>query len=485
VKTAFILFLASMAMAQSAGTFTVTGKMTSPRFGHTATLLTNGNVLIAGFAATAELYDPATGTFTVTGNMITPRDFGASATLLPDGKVLFAGGSISSASRATTNTASAELYDPSTGIFAATGSMATAKGCPAAVLLSNDTVLVAGGWASWFEPQNPASAELYDPLTGTFSAAGPYAHSSLSLSVDLALCPNAHLLPNGKVLIVWDDDASTAEIYDPDTNTFRIAGTVSFGAVFSPATLLTSGKVLFAGGDLGGYRFGTDTARLYDPSTETSTAVGRMTTRRQDHTATLLSDGTVLIAGGQIGGDGMSVRASAQASAEIYDPATANFSLTGSMINARFGHSATLLLDGTVLIAGGSAYAPGDDPTRAEIYHPAVLVHAPVLLSLPGDNQGAILHAETAQIASAGNPAFAGEALEIYCRGLIDGSPIPPQVSIGGRMAEVLWFGQAPGFENLNQVNVRVPAGLAGGSVVPVWMSYLGRPTNEVTIGIR
>jgi hypothetical protein len=438
---------------------------------------------------TAELYDPSTGAFTATGNMITPRAFGASATLLPDGKVLFAGGTIGSNSLLETITARAELYDPSTGIFAATGSMATAKRCPAAVLLPNGNVLVAGGWAYWLEPRNAESAELYDPLTGTFSAAGPYAHSSLSLSVDLPLCSNADLLPDGKVLIVRDDDASTAEIYDPDTNTFRIAGTVSFGAVLSPATLLTSGKVLFAGGDVGGYPLGTDTARLYDPSTATSTAVGRMTAGRQDHTATLLPDGTVLIAGSQGGASGpiggVFVGASALASAEIYDPATATFSLTGSMINARFGHTATLLLDGTVLIAGGSAYAPGDDPTRAEIYHPAVLVHAPVLLSLPGDSQGAILHAGTAQIASAGNPAVTGEALEIYGQGLLDGSPIPPQISIGGRMAEVLWFGKAPGFETLTQVNVRVPAGLAVGSVVPVRMTYLGRPTNEVTVGIR
>ena len=114
-----------------------------------------------------------------------------------------------------------------------------------------------------------------------------------------------------------------------------------------------------------------------------------------------------------------------------------------------------------------------------------MLVHAPVLFSVPGDSQGAILHAGTAQIASAANPAVAREPLEIYCQGLMNGNVIPPQVAIGGRMAEVLWFGNAPGFENLSQVNVRVPAGLAGGSVVPVWMSYLGRPTNEVTVGIQ
>ena len=158
MKTVLLSFLASMAMAQSAGTFTATGKMTWPRFRDTATLLTNGKVLVAGRGHTAELYDPSTGTFTPTGNMITPRAFGASAILLPDGKVLFAGGTIGSNSPGETITARAELYDPSTGIFVATGSMATAKRCPAAVLLPNGNVLVAGRWAYWLQPlaaENP------------------------------------------------------------------------------------------------------------------------------------------------------------------------------------------------------------------------------------------------------------------------------------------------------------------------------------------
>jgi uncharacterized protein (TIGR03437 family) len=180
-------------------------------------------------------------------------------------------------------------------------------------------------------------------------------------------------------------------------------------------------------------------------------------------------------------------------SAEFYGPAAVTFAAAPRMTLCRYSHTATIGPDRIILIAGGASYDAGPyqanlaSVATAEIYTPELLVPAPVLLSLSGDGngQGAILHANTVQLASSDTPAAVGDALEIYATGLFEGSLMPPQVAIGGRTAEVLCFGNTPGYAGLNQINVRVPSGIFPGPAVPVRISYIGRPGNRVTISVR
>jgi hypothetical protein len=476
-----LLFLAagshaSVVRAQSRGTFTATGNMTTPRAWHTATLLADGKVLIAGgeFAtaliwnpesplASAELYDSSTGTFSPIGDMTTPRRL-HTATLLADGRVLIAGGYGGSGSLS-----SAELYDPSTRTFTATGNMLAARVAPMTSLLRDGKVLITGD----------GLAELYDPSTGTFAATGAYA------CTERCEVGPATLLPDGKVLFA----GYPAQLYDPVSGTFSLTGTIILPE--SPtATLLTNGKVLFAGGVEASR---SSSAELYDPASGRFASTGNMAWRRVGHTAILQPDGTALIAGGESESctSNFCIFSGSAASAELYEPSLGAFTQTGDMTTPRELHTATVLNDGRVLIAGGLSYGGigifFGSLASAELYEPAVLVPGPVLFSLSGDGrgQGAILHAGTHQVVSPSDPAIAGEALEIYGTGLLDGSVIPPQVAIGGRLADILYFGKAPGFAGLNQVNVRVPGGAAPGADVPVRLTYLGRPSNEVTIGVQ
>lgn len=343
------------------GNFTRTGSLTVARELHTATLLQNGLVLIAGGAngmvvASTELYDPGLGTFAATGSMTTTRA-SHTATLLPGGKVLIAGG------EHTDNTnyqslalASAELYDPATGTFTATGSMSTSRSDHTATLLTNGKVLIAGG-ESYVYYDMPtyntdlavANAELYDPMTGTFTATG-------SMSGNAGAGLTSTLLQNGKVLIAGGASVSgasfpNAELYDPAAGIFSATGNMTVARYRHTATLLPSGKVLITGGS------GTpdlSSAEQYDPAAGTFTATSSMSVSRYFHTATLLPDGMVLVAGGWN-----------DASAELYDPAAGAFTAKGNMTTARYRHTATLLASGSLIIVGGGA---SGDLASAELY---------------------------------------------------------------------------------------------------------------------
>lgn len=325
--------------------FIATGAMSTARERHTATLLSDGRVLVVGgmrldpppgrglgpalvVLSSAELYDVTAATFAPTGGLSAVRTF-HTATLLPDGRVLVAGGD----DRVGSPYATAELYDPNTGQFAATGAMVSGRSGHAATLLPSGKVLITGGAN---ETGDLATAELYDPDTGTVSSIG-----SMTLP---RLFHTATLLDDGRVLIAGggsggDTERASAELYDPITGTFSATGSMTAPRAVHQATLLEDGSVLITGGsDL-------PTAEIFDPATGRFTATDSMASARSNHTATRRADGSVLVAGG----DGPGTLASG----DRFDPGSGQFSATGSMTTPRAEHSAVLLLNGAVLVTGG------------------------------------------------------------------------------------------------------------------------------------
>jgi large repetitive protein len=357
-----------------------TGPMMSGRGLHTATLLRDGRVLIVGGFATyqvalasAEIYDPTRDTFSPTGSLVTPRGQ-HTATLLADGRVLIVGGFTGGGINNSTSLASAEIYDPRTGKFTATGSMAAGRGFQEATLLADGRVLVTGGDHDFQTPV--VTAEIYDPATGTFSPTG-------SMAVARTI-PTATLLADGRVLIAGGGNGSagvcfaSAEVYDPGTGAFSPTGTMTNLRCGHDATVLPDGRVLLTGGATNWVgSTGQLSAELYDPATGTFSRTGSMADARAIHTATRLLDGRVLIAGGSASPISL---ARSLLSVELYDPATGTFSPTGPMATARAWHTATRLPDGRVLVTGGDSVAwdlSGPFLSSAEIYDPATGTFSP------------------------------------------------------------------------------------------------------------
>lgn len=236
-----------------------------------------------------------------------------------------------------------------------TGSMPAPQSQHAAVLLPSGKVLIAN---------SDATAYLYDPNTGTFALTG-------RMAVGQGLNLTATLLNDGRVLIVGGRNSpSVAQLYDPVAGTFSLTGSPVYPhGFYGTATLLKDGRVLVVGGVAQAGNFGTADAgaETYDPTTGKFTAAGPMTTNRANHTATLLADGRVLVAGGSPPPSATGGFVATYDSAEIYDPSTGNFSLTGTMQEARGNFSANLLPSGKVLLCGGY----GGDPQSAELYDPS------------------------------------------------------------------------------------------------------------------
>jgi len=339
-----------------------------------ASVLPDGRVLFMN--GLAKIYDPSSGVLK-NASIPTPGRAWHTMTLLNDGHVLLVGGIVGNtnptsgavatpaasgqASQSASNTAS--LYDPATDTYADTGTMAQGRVLHTATLLEDGKVLVVGGAGTAFnlDPTSAgsssapiATAEIYDPGTGTFSPTG-----SLTTARTFH---TATLLKDGKVLIAGGSDAnnkslSSAELYDPQTGTFTATGSMNDVRSFDTATLLQDGKVLIVGGmssssgsgSSGAADPATASAELYDPSSGTFTKITTpLVAPRALHTATLLQDGKVLIAGGlDTGGSGDLL-----ASAELYDPATQTFVKTGDMKHGHAFHAAAILPDGKVVIAG-------------------------------------------------------------------------------------------------------------------------------------
>jgi hypothetical protein len=329
---------------------TKTGNMITKRQSHTATLLNNGKVLIVGgntgggsstAVSSAELYDPTTGVFTATGSMANLRS-SHTATLLSNGKVLVAcgnGGNLTSGS--------IEIYDPSTGLFSS-GSTTFSTGLEGqgATLLNSGSVLFSAGLSVFSGTK--AESYLYNPTTNTMTTSGSLinrrsGHSAIKLS-------------DGKVLVAGG--VLQSELYN--NGVFSATGSMISTRTYHTAVLLANGEVLFSGGD------GVDnfTQEIYNASTASFRRATELQTARYYHTASLLKSGKVLLVGGRA-----SIGTTAINKVELYDPTEGTTNTIGVSNVAAYSQAAVVLSDGRVLITGGSD-SSSNSLNTAEIYTP-------------------------------------------------------------------------------------------------------------------
>lgn len=347
------------------GSWSAAANLTLGREEHTATLLRDGRVLVAGGTdgkghplASAVIYDPHHNAWLPAGQMSTER-VDHTATLLDNGEVLMVGGS--STSDPPSALASAELYDPASNSWQPVAPMHSRRTRHSAVLLRDGRVLVAGGASYLVEGGGllmspPTDAEIFDTRTGQWSITAPMIESDFF--------PSVALLRDGRVLLAGGH-TSSAEIYDPQRNSWSRAAIMPRPCDAATTTVLANGKVLLIGGEgeLPNVPYPYDStpvscALSYDPAHNTWSTLEPMAAPRIAHTATLLANGRLLVVGNGLPG---------KSTAEVYDPSSNRWSIV-SPLTRRYDHSATRLRNGSVLIVGGYPFDSGES---AVLYDPA------------------------------------------------------------------------------------------------------------------
>jgi N-acetylneuraminic acid mutarotase len=366
---ALIFAVLAMLPAQDARgeSFGATDALVKARVNHTETLLPNGKVLVVGGGGyngfhyydalkSVELYDADGKSLGEVSSLHRLRAY-HTATLLKDGRVLVAGGFCDSG-------ANSEIYDPATGNWTEVSALSQSRAYHTATLLADGKVLVAGGQN--YGGTALSSSELYDPVSDTWTdAIAPGTDQTGWLG---RTKHSATLLPDGKVLVVGGITTEIypdlginyhdmALLYNPAAMMWEVAKSPVTQRKNHTATLLPNGKVLVAGGEGSGvytYAYGEylTSAQLYDPAANTWSPAGSLNVGRTNHTATLLNSGKVLVAAGKGNGVGSNDRGMLF-SAEVYDPAANEWRVAGNLGAKRVAHAASVLSSGKVLLSGG------------------------------------------------------------------------------------------------------------------------------------
>lgn len=351
---AWVAIAVSPAVASATG-FKTTGSMNVARDGQTATLLANGEVLVAGgenntagFLASSEVFNPATGKWTLAGNLSIAR-FDHSAVRLNNGEVLVAGGLNPNVCCQVAALATAELFNPATGEWTPTGSMSTGRMNFVLIVLQDGQVLAAGGNNTTTTYPGLLSAELFNPATGTWTPTGSVNAGPVGSA--------AVLLPNGQVFVVGNH-----ELYDPTSGTWSTTTSPvpSSGGTVVFDTLLLSGEVWVGTND-----------ELFNPSTAQWTTFGQPSCdTSKEHCGgggALLANGQVLVAGGTVqvevqGAPDVIIVAETIKTSVIWDPTTLAWTSTADLAVSRTGQTMTTLMNGQVLLAGGETFEKGGAP---------------------------------------------------------------------------------------------------------------------------